>query len=708
MKFFKKILCFCILTCLGIGIGFGVAMLQKPSQLSSAIVVSEETFEYISLSTKGQALSMDNLKTVDNTTYVIANDSVTISLKPLKYSYRELTLNEDEYIISKEIVTIPYDSETENYEQSFDLFDTTYYYQIDNLNLNIYASPVSGNPLRLATSENNKAISFVKNDNVNIIVTFITKITLKTTTPNTTFSFQVNSNGILKSYNLEFMRPMIEFANGKEPIVEFICKGLDAGAEFTDYSIPVEHDYNTVQMNFLSNHYNENNKLYFKINHNGFVYDFELYSKTYDGNSYLFVNYIDATNTKNNQYLATALKASTTTTPSTPGQPAAEPELDKNHLIKELEAGLNNTFSLVFDTKGRYSIEIYDATYLLGFDNANYMQTSFYITDATKSIFDNIYIIAQTQDNDGKDIEYIVSSSTLNNNVKATIKNLDNLKDASGNPVPLDSVIETIEVTKTNFGGSSNVHVTTTYTPADIEELLQNGDFVLFFDDDAFYEINIYQKNSDIKIYYNFTIVKFAKTTFAVPLVDENGSPILDENDVQKRENYEATTPFKTEVINYKLNILSSMSVKLKFRSTGAAEQPKNLGKTFTNMYTVSYGVQSVNMERFEIKNSEDKNVPGLHLRFYGVGNIRVEVTVNGTTTLYELNSELGNNTISLENYGNYSVRMVDSMGTEMIRVYSYHKKLNTSAIALISLAAFLGVAILLFVLRARGKVSTR
>ena len=340
------------------------------------------------------------------------------------------------------------------------------------------------------------------------------------------------------------------------------------------------------------------------------------------------------------------------------------------------------------------------------------MKTSFYIKDKSKSNFENIYIIAQTQENDGTDIEYIVSTSTLNKNVKVTIKNLDNFAKVGGEPVTLADVIEKIEVKKTTFGGSTNIPTPTDYFPEDIEDDIFNGDLTLKFDTDAYYQITIYQKNSTQTIYYDFTIVKHAKTTFTVPLVDENSDPIIDPvTNRQKTDTYEATVPYRTEVITYTMNILSSMNLNIKYKSSGDSVQAKHLGKTYTNIYTISYGVQAVILERYELiikDGSEETVVPGLHLRVYGVGDITLDVTYNGVTTSYTLNSEIGQNTISFYDYGSYTVKMVDSMGTQTAGVYKYSKKLNTSALALILLSSLLVLIILVFVLVARGKIKTR
>lgn len=703
MKIFKKILCFCVLSCLTLGIGFGAWMLL-PDDKSSAAVISEETFEYITLSRYRQKLDESNLKTIDETTYVIANDSITMTFKPMEYAYEFAAIDESKFIVDATTITQTYDPTISN---SFEFDGETYYYIINPGTgvLNIYRDLSTGAP-PIATSNRNNAITFSQpTPDSPVTIKILKSITLKDDAPNVDFAFSVNAMSTIKTYIISFLRPVVRFADASEHIVRFTCNGIDAGTDgLVDNIIPNEKDYNSVQLDFLNNSYTEANPLYFAINYNGFVYTFELYSKEFNSVDYLFVNYIDEVKEDNNQYLATRLILNQ----------SLEYEVDTSNAIHALTGGTNiNEFSFVFTETGRYSIEIYDSTYLYGFENPNYMQQSFYITDGAKSNFENIYIIAQTLDEEGKELEYIVSTSNVNNDVKTTIKNLNDFAKEGGQDVTLADVIDRIEVIKTTFGGSTNDPKTTTYLPEDIEPKLNDeGDLIFTFDSDAYYQMFIYQKGTEEIIYYDFIIVKHAKTTFTVPLVDENGEPIYDPvTGLQKTDTYEATVPFKTEIIEYTKNILSSLNVKTKFKSSGATEIPKTLGKTYTNEYTISYGVQSVSMEQFDLvkeDGGEKVSVPGLHLKVFGVGDITLSVTFNGVTTDYILNSEEGNNTISFTEYGTYTVRLVDSMGTQTSGVYKYAKKLNTSAIALIILSAIIVLAIVAFIMISRGKVKTR
>lgn len=672
---------------------------------ASAATFDDAMFEYVTLSKKGQVLNTENITTIDNTSYIVTNNTVTITLKPFAYNY-VVELNEYASDFEAHLVTINIekDAETGEYADNFVYLDTTYYYRINerNASLNIYtANPSQSNVPPVVSTERNNIFYYEYGANDIFSIHFITSYTLKENANDSTFNFKIFLSGTAsRSFEISFLKPVVEFANAENPIVEFTCKGLDAGnSDYVDTTIRREQAYNSVSVKFLNNDYTEENPLFFFVNYNGFVYEYKLYSKVYGEDNLLFVNYTDPAKEANNKYLATKLY-----------QAGSELAVDINNKIYAYSGEAFNEFTITFTKTGRYQIDIYDSTYLHGIDDPNFYSTSFYIKDEFKSNFDNIYIIAQTQDDEQNDIEYIVSTSTLNSSVKATIKNLTNLgTDDSGNPVALADVIEKIEVKKTTFGGSSNIPTFTDYTPSQILSKVKNGDFVLQFIDDAYYQISIYKKGSSSElIYYEFTIVKHAKSYFTIPVVDEDGEPVFDEQQKQKTETYEATVPFKTETIDYAKNILSSLDFKVQFLIS-AVPQNVTLGKTYINEYTISYGMQQVKIEKAEIeKDEEEAKVKSLDLGFYGVGDLTVEVTVNGKTTVYKMNSEKGQCLMSFTEYGIYKIRLVDSMGTETTGVFDFQKKLNMSAIVLISLSALLGVVIVLFVLKARGKVATR
>ena len=127
-------------------------------------------------------------------------------------------------------------------------------------------------------------------------------------------------------------------------------------------------------------------------------------------------------------------------------------------------------------------------------------------------------------------------------------------------------------------------------------------------------------------------------------------------------------------------------------------------------MGRIRFGIKKVLIEEFtpEPKEENEKIPDGVYLKIYGVGDITVTLTFNGNTEVFTLNSEAGNNIISRTEYGKYDIKVVDSMGTETTYSTTLKKKLNTSALVLIFLSSIIGGCVLLFVMKARGKVATR
>lgn len=707
MKTLKKIL---VLT-LAILSACALCLVPKKQETEShAAVLSENAFRYMSLSQSGQVLDGSKFTTINNSTYVITNKAVTINLYPLDYKYR-ITANtlSSNFYPQTETITLERDAETNKFPESFIFQGRTFYYRISGLTLNISHNPITQTPTFPVSSADSDLLSFNEQQNkIEIYITYayVTNennfVDSESNPTNTcTFEFRISNS---TTYTLNIQEPVVNFFKLSEPIVMFDTnKTDDHGNPYpAEKSLAPDQVFSKLKITFVNNDYTEGNPLYFKINFNGFVYDFKLYSKVIDGENLLFVNYIDEyTSTsegisyKNSENLATIESYDTVTE-----------EYVYSNKIKAKEGTAFNEFSLVFENTGRYDIEFYDSTYIQGFKNSNYYKTSFYIREegATVTPFDNIYVVAETIDNNQNHLDYIVSESTLNNLVRITIKNLDNFgKDGSGNPITLADVIENIVIKTTDFGIDRVDTTEKIYTVEEILASLQNGDFILNYDTDAYYqiEINPKQKIVDGKqvkpVNYVFTIVRHAKTTFSF-----------------KNEKYEATTPYYTQIKYYHHQIDSELLIKYQFSLTPEFDEiveNVDLDKTFINRFNVKFGVKKVNVEKFTPKkeNEDDKIPVGLYLKVYGVGDITVYVTSNGKTEVLTLNSEAGNNEIIKLGYGTYKIKIVDSMGTESeTYTFAIKKGLNTSAMILIVLSLILATVIVLFILKARGRVATR
>lgn len=674
MKNIKKILflgilallCFCI----------AKPVLGATKETTSAAPLNQNVFDLITLSQNGQTLNYSNLKSTETNTYIIANDSITITTHPID---TQLIVNNTTdlslyYVSSTTISNIEKNPDTNTYPDFFEYKGKAYYFRVFTGYLNVYlTNPTTSTTIATSTRQSDLIKYEIDPATSNLSITLVEGYTLKSSAPDTTFTFTNGKNNSI--YNLNFIRPVVNFSNASNPILSFNTFETDDSGNYfpaTD-TIQKEQTFGKVQVEFLNNNYTANNPLFFDINYNGFVYSFELFSD----NDLLYVNYFDDNNEENDRYLATKLI----------DDGSGNLVVDSNSAIKSTNASGFEMFSILFTYTGRYEIDVYDSTFTCGLNNSNHYTTSFYIKNEANSDFDNIYVIAQTLDEEGNEIEYVVNQSILNNSTKVTIKNMGHIEN-------LSEVIEKISLSYVGFGQEDTIPDTIDYLPEQIsQELNENGDFIITLSDDQYYEIVIYPKDTSLSQKKTvLTIVKQPKTVFKIQGV-----------------NMEATEPFKTYVYSDSVIINSPMQFNVKFSSSNTTEPTTTLNKTFINDYQITLGQLKISISKTTIKTSdENADTSGLHIQVQGVGDMIVTVTFNGEQTVYNLNSEKKNSILSFKEYGTYHIHVVDSMGYESSGSFSYEKTLNFSDLAIIILSVLLVTIIAVFILVARGKVKTR
>ncbi len=722
MKVLKKLFLSVLVSCCALGLFVGFS-----SETAYAESLNSSVFNHITLTQEGNVLTYDNLLQYTDedgtiSTYIISNDSITVNFNPFEgyYIFDRDSLEDDErFSINETVYTFEKNYDTGDYLTQFSYNGTTYYFRlVDNgdndVTVNIYqTNPTSEQQTVYISSQTGTVTSagliadsvagrisgtsliYGYNYDNYVEIHVINSITAYPSTfeDDTTARFEftarlrTQSSSSTTSYVLEFMKPSIQFDNNKGSIVQFITNGDEDTA---DTLLPPEMNFQTLNLEFIQNNYSRINPLYFNINYNGFIYNFMMYVETYSGTDYLFVNYFEyvtddsgATTVSVKEYLATELKE------------------DGDSLV----LGTNRyeeiyNFCMTFTKPGRYEIEFYDETYNLGLSNPNYYSTSFYIFEEPTTIdnaFNNIYIIAQLLDDNNDPLEYIVSNATLNSSVLVTIKNLDNLGDYS-----LEDVIDRIVVRTSSIGQAADVISETVYTIEDIQNnLLENdGDFKITLEDDNRYRILVYKKTTDGStsseyVSYAFSIVKKAKISYSDT---DYGVELI-----------EASEMYVTEVHTFSKYIVSTspMTVIIKYRNTNTNDligddSAKTLDISYYNEYTVSLGLPYASV-------TSSKTDTSITFTCLGIGDITVEVTYNGTTSTYLLNSEEGNSTITFEEqYGSYSVKITDSMGNQSSTTATLSKPINTSAIIFFVLIAVILLFIVIFILRARGRISTR
>lgn len=681
---------------------------------------------YLSLSMRGTRFDYKNMKaTYDEVRYnnrversnvkyiVCVNDAFSVNFMPLEYRYRLTYTHTSDFSVKTSTIT------TEPNATSFEYGDKTYYFRFYDKRLNIYnVDPASSSAIPTVFSENapNELIKFNKfTDRNEIIITNSITLNSNASAFNGKFEYPIDieiyttpTSTTAQKYTLNITKPAIMFANNEEAIASFESFRSGSYHEVDNWLKP-EQSYNKLSLNMLSSkfNYSEDNPLYFNLNFNGFVYTFKVFSKTYGSENYLFVDYRDDANSDESKRLTRLATALIYQGVNSNGNAIYAP--DPSQSIKS-----SDNFSMTFEKRGRYSLEFYDNTYLLGSASPNYYSTSFYISDdsgTTESVFENIYIISELNKQNGSS-EYIVNTSIQNNSIKSTIKNLNQ----KYGDVGIKDAIKYIEISKTLYGSSDNITKYEYYIPTgstyadevvnlkashpdwditiyenfDSEEkgfLNQNGDFSFISDADGYYQIAVHKANStNQKKEYNFTIVTQAKSTFTV-----DGKTL------------EASEPYKTQPSTHTKRIENNDKINfdLAFSSNPSTLKSTTLDKTYINTYTVLLGKQLVNV-------SADIGKDYITFNCQGVGDLIVEITFNGETVPYELNSEKGNSSVTYHDYGTYTVKITDSMGTTDTLTFSLTKKLNASAIILIVVAGIILVAVATFVIISRAKPKTR
>ncbi len=679
-------------------------------------LINENFTRYVSISTDSQTLTQNEIKNVDSdldgtldTSYVYVNRTATLTFDPLTYSYNTTFDSSYFYETTRDII-ITKEADDDVFPLIFTENEVVYSYLIDGAN-----SITLTNTDTATTHRNSDFIRYNPADDTATErkLTLVTSYTLKADAPSTSFEF-IPSNSSdnaskVNSLTINFERPIANFKT--QDVTMFTCLGLDIGN--TPYSTPKiekELSYENIKFELTNNNYTESNPLYFDINFNGFVYSFKLFSKLIESDELLFVEYYDNQRNSNNQSLATKLANDGTVI---------------SPVFKYYGATTDfNTFSIDFSKTGRYEIAIYDETYLLGLKDQNYYSTSFYIK-SSDGAFENAYAIMQGYDDENNFTDYIVSGSYLNTNVQITLKNLlfyfENDEFISSLTPEEEALVKPVELIEAKLTGALNIPTSTPYSVAEIKELLKDSpDLEIKCENDSFYKIVIhkYKRNSDGSVptkvdqsinqtSYQFTIVKQPKISFKVTLVDENNDPIpIPGTKEFETETRQADIPYALTPVEYKLNINSSMEFSTYFKNPSATRTTV-LDKTYLNEYTINYAMQLVKIERIPIfeEGSTDTELNVLGIQFFGVGDITVKVTVGSITSEYTVQT---GETLIFENYGVYNISISDSMGTTQTAEFSWLKPTSISAIILIALVGVVVLAVVLFIVSSRGKVSTR
>ena len=771
MKKFKLLFFGFIVFIFTLGIvGYFPTSIPAETTLSASDKTDYNPLNYISLVSEGQVLTEDNITNLGNNAYsIMINGPTTINLNPFDSLYKNefefdetyFTLNTVEVMVEygdKSVIDFEYKGKTiyvyperegsgqlrNYYTFSYDAEDTTSEKPIPPKKLNattLNTSAIICEEIKDPDRENYVSyLKFTIKDSVTVHVASITDLADIKYTAIVAFSGKGQES---RNFTLKFFRPVIKFANAETPFLKFESF-KDYNAETKNYDfyevdslLQSEETFNKVRLTFLNDEYeySKENPLYFRINFNGFSYNFTFYSEIINDENCLIVQYTDEISNTTKQLATECATRETQTGPIT-------------EFVEKVPS--NSQFTMNFTYRGRYEIEFYDNTYIQNFANPNYYKTTFYLkndsnpTNSADSKFNDMYILAQSIDDEQQPIEYIVNTATLNTSVKVTLKNVleDKLESYEEGGVEkfkneLADIIDRIDITITIYGTSSGNHpVKTSYYPIteenqsdtsvkhllDVFSIDENGDYYMLCHEDAHYKICIvdeYQRqvlDKDGKPAYNqkgeplyepatkeivyiFSILKSTKASFA-PVSDNPG------DDPNFDSSFTATEPYKTIYKEYTNKIKNSdpIQIYLEYQDQTPLKPTRVLDITYNNIYTVKYGMQVA-----EIKYGVNEDNNAITFFFYGVGDMIAEITFKGVTTQYSFNSEENDNSITFTEYGKYQVKLVDSMNTAAApENINFSKGLNFSALALIGLSCLIVAFIAIFVVSVRGRIKTR
>ena len=304
--------------------------------------------------------------------------------------------------------------------------------------------------------------------------------------------------------------------------------------------------------------------------------------------------------------------------------------------------------SILFDISGKYTFSIYDNTYNSSNNPlANHVEDSIYIKNGTGS--SAVFVSATNEEG-----EIVASGEITNSNVTLRFNNVNS------------SNVNSIKITKRTTSGSIHDVSSDTFTKP-------NFPSSYLCDEDYQYIVTIQFVDNSTPFEYDFQIIKSIRTSH--------------------------TDAYLHYYEPHSYNTIETVNI--------AIER--------TNTY--KYDIESVNTYTYSVKLARSNpSISGiteggsasgdLNLRVYGVGDITVNVTVNGASKEPVV---LKNGDIyHVSGTGRYTVTITDEMGTVTVKHFTIRVQMNTAGLVLIVIGAVIVAAGIFFVIKSRSRVAVR
>ena len=223
-------------------------------------------------------------------------------------------------------------------------------------------------------------------------------------------------------------------------------------------------------------------------------------------------------------------------------------------------------------------------------------------------------------------------------------------------------------------------NTTTSTSETWTSNFIEHDSFILT--DDYIYTFTVVYKDKYVKqdsekyapFTYSISIIKDIRSTYTI-------------TSTEKRLEATGTNEIQTKEISESVQLDYGYGITCDYKQT----------------YNVRLANSIPNISGIENKGTIDGTV---NLTIYGVGQIRVLISVGGGAP--QVQTVTSGKTITLSNAGDYYVQIIDEMNVSTAKSFTIGVKMNTATIALIIIGALLIIAVILFILKNRGKVSVK
>ncbi len=333
--------------------------------------------------------------------------------------------------------------------------------------------------------------------------------------------------------------------------------------------------------------------------------------------------------------------------------------------------------TIVFDLSGTYTVDIFDNTDTAHYEGNNHKTYNFIIENTTTPM-DRFYFHAFIEENGN-----IIMNEQHSNS--RTIVELVNL-----NATSIRNQVTKIVVTRSYREASEKNDEQTSYIGSDIDNIIDNQDCSLAFDQDGIYKIDIYLNNDNEPARsFSFTLIASIMESYEIEdALDENGN----------------TAPASFSVApDEQSNVVNRYEISRQVETTySSSKTPLKSFSRYSYNIRIARSAPSISGT---VKNGGSTS-SDVALVVRGVGKLQVSVSQDGKTTTREYKTD--DSLPTFTQTGKYVIRLVDEMGNQVSFSFTINVKMNAAAITLIVIAAVALALTVIAIIVSRMRVKVR